>query len=132
MELDRTQPPFHGYPNREWGNEVITATRERPWCPDCGPLNLNEDGQIISHHCPTYSNLPSIDGFLHAQEANLLCSEWGTFLHEWTEHIAELHTRHDAALKNYNEGLITTDELNALVDLPTPTIQYRPEGATND
>jgi hypothetical protein len=41
-------------------------TPPRPVCPDCGPLSLNEDGLITAHHCPTYSNLPSIDGIPHA------------------------------------------------------------------
>lgn len=38
-----------------------------PTCPDCGPLTLNAAGQITAHHCPRYSNLPSIDGVPHAQ-----------------------------------------------------------------
>ena len=42
------------------------TTTARPACPDCGPLSLNARGQITGHHCPRYSNQPSIDGYPHA------------------------------------------------------------------
>lgn len=37
----------------------------QPVCPDCGPLSTT-DGHITGHHCPGYSNRPSIDGVPHA------------------------------------------------------------------
>jgi hypothetical protein len=57
---------------------------------------------------------------------------WDSFLHDWASHIADLKAQQDVMRRSYEAGLITLDELNALVDLPTPTIQYRPEGVSND
>jgi hypothetical protein len=87
VELDRSQPPFFPYPNREWGNEVGGSIKR-----DLGTYKLI--GKGIMHVQPELvvelqNMAEDYDAIDFGQPSPYyLPDEWGIFLRGWVGNIA--------------------------------------------